>query len=177
MAGGGRIASHGLLVPIATAAIGISLIVPTWERINPSRSTTFLAGSGGVPGGRETGRWIAGHVPAGARMLAIGPSMANIVQYYGRRKTFGLSVSPNPLHRNPVYEPVNNPDRLIRQNALQYLIWDAFSADRSPFFSRRIVRYVERYHGRAVHTETAWQKTSDGHRVRKPIIVVYEVRP
>ena len=49
-------------------------------------------------------------------MLAIGPSMANIIQFYGHRKAYGLSVSPNPLHRNPVYQPVANPDLLIRDS-------------------------------------------------------------
>jgi 4-amino-4-deoxy-L-arabinose transferase-like glycosyltransferase len=162
---------------LATAAVLVSLAVPTWNAITPSRSTTFLAGSGGVPGGRETGAWIRANVPVGAQLLAIGPSMANIVQYYGHRKAYGLSVSPNPLHRNPAYEPVANPDRLIRTNELQYIVWDAFSAKRSHFFSASIVRYTERYHGRLVHQETAWAHTRDGHRVRKPIISVYEVRP
>jgi len=55
--------------------------------------------SGGVPGGREAGRWIDRHVPKGAQMMSVGPSMANILQYYGHRKIYGLSVSSNPLHR------------------------------------------------------------------------------
>ena len=70
--------------------------------------------------------------------MTIGPSMANIVQYYGHRKAYGLSVSPNPLHRNPSYEPVNNPDRAIRDNELQYVVWDSFSAARSSYFSSKL---------------------------------------
>ena len=50
-------------------------------------------------------------------MLTLGPSMANIIQYYGHRKTFGLSVSPNPLHRNPAYPPVVNPDFALRDGS------------------------------------------------------------
>ena len=103
--------------------------------------------------------------------------MANIIQFYGNRKTFGLSVSPNPLHRNPVYEPVDNPDLRIRSNDLQYVVWDSYSASRSPFFSDRLLRYVERYHGRPVHTEYVEVLTDDGAVVSKPVIVVYEVRP
>jgi hypothetical protein len=110
-------------------------------------------------------------------MMSVGPSMANILQYYGRRKIYGLSVSPNPLHRNPVYEAMRNPDRLIRDNELQYVIWDAFSADRSPFFSRKLMRFVERYNGRVIHTETVPVKTESGHIARKPVITIYEVRP
>ena len=48
---------------------------------------------------------------------------------------FGISVSPNPLNRNPAYRALNNPDKLIRLNEAQYLVWDAFSASRSSFFS------------------------------------------
>lgn len=165
------------IMPVAIAAIAVSLAIPSWQRIQPSNSSTFLAGSGGVPGGRETGRWIDKHVPVGAQMMSVGPSMANILQYYGHRKIYGLSVSPNPLHRNPVYEAMSNPDRMIRDNELQYVVWDAFSADRTPFFSHRILRYVERYNGSVAHQQTVAVKTAAGHTVRKPVITIYEVRP
>jgi Dolichyl-phosphate-mannose-protein mannosyltransferase len=165
------------LMPFVCALIAVSLVIPSWQRVQPPQGTTFLAGSGGIPGGREAGLWIAANVPVGARMMSVGPSMANILQYYGRRKIYGLSVSPNPLHRNPVYEAMKNPDRLIRDNELQYVVWDAFSADRSPFFSRKLMRYVERYNGRVIHSETVPVETSDGHVARKPVITIYEVRP
>lgn len=182
---GGRGASaalrRGLGGPgLATAGaclIAASLLLPTLERLQPRDSVTFLAGEGGVPGGRETGRWIRRHVPEGARLLTIGPSMANIIRYYGRRKAFGVAVSPNPLHRNPAYEPVRNPDLLIRHNDLQYLVWDAFSAARSPFFSARMMRYVDRFHGRLVHRESITVTTREGRQAKKPLISVYEVRP
>jgi hypothetical protein len=160
----------------ATAAIALSLLVSSVGRVDAS-GTTFLAGSGGVPGGREAGTWIKKNVPKGAQMLAVGPSMANIVQFYGHRKTFGLSVSPNPLNRNPVYEPIVNPDQAIRSNELQYLVWDSYSASRSKFFSRSLERYADRYHGRVVHTETVDVKTADGKVAKKPVIKVIEVRP
>ena len=166
-----------LATPALALAIGISLFIPSWSRIEPSHAGTFLAGTGGVPGGRETGEWIARNVPEGAVLMTIGPSMANIVEFYGHRQAYGLSVSPNPLNRNPSYQPVPNPDLSIRHNDLQYLVWDTFSAARSPFFSGHILRYVDRYHGRAVHTETVPATTPSGKPVRKPIIIVYEVRP
>ncbi len=160
----------------AAAAVGVivaSLAVPTWAAISPAEGSTFLAGTGGVPGGRDTGRWIGRHVPVGAVLMTIGPSMANILQFYGHRKAYGLSVSPNPLHRNPSYQPVENPDLQIRHNNLQYLVWDAFSADRSPFFSRKLLRYTDRYNGRVVHVASV---STSGSRTT-PVIVVYEVRP
>ena len=164
-------------VPAAFAIVLLSLAVPSWQRVQPPQASDFLAGSGGLPRGREAGRWIAHNVPAGARMMSIGPSMANVLQFYGQRKVYGLSVSPNPLHRNPVYEALRNPDRRIRDNELQYIVWDAFSAARSPFFARRMMRFVERYHGYVAHTETVTVRTRSARQVREPVIVIFEVRP
>lgn len=162
--------------PLLTLIVALSLAIPTIGVIQPSSSSQFLAGTGGVPGGREAGRWIEANTPEGSRLLTIGPSMANILQFYGHRRAYGLAVSPNPLHRNPSYEPLDNPDLLIRNNELQYVVWDSFSAARSSFFSDGVMRYVNRYHGRAVHTETVVVSTPSGD-VNKPVIIVYEVRP
>jgi hypothetical protein len=166
--------SLGLL---ATGFVAVTLLIATWHQVQFSTSDSILAGSGGVPGGREAGQWIGEHVPEGAQLMTIGPSMANIVEFYGHRRAYGLSVSPNPLHRNPVYDPIPNPDLLIRTNDLQYIVWDSFSASRSPFFSNKILRYADRYNGRAVHTETVTVTTPDGEKAEKPVIVIYEVRP
>lgn len=162
---------------LAMLIITASLILPAWHGIQPSESDEFLAGSGGVPGGREAGLWVNENVPAGATMLALGPSMANIIQFYGHRKAYGLSVSPNPQHRNPSYEAVANPDRALRNNDIQYVVWDAFSASRSSFFSNSLLRYVARYHGTAVHQESVPARDADGSTIQKPVIIIYEVRP
>jgi hypothetical protein len=162
---------------IILVLIALTLFTPSWERIAPSESDTFLAGSGGVPGGRETGAWVAAHIPRGATFMTVGPSMANIIQFYGQRRAYGLSVSPNPLHRNPSYEPVSNPDFQIRAGSLQYLVWDSFSAARSTFFSEKLLQYVHRYNGRALYTYTVTLRTPQGDLVEKPVIIVYEVRP
>lgn len=147
----------------------------SWSRITPaSAGTQLLAGSGGIPGGREAGRWVYENVPEGSTLLTIGPSMANIMEWYGDRQTYGLSVSSNPLHRNPVYEPIVNPDLALRNNEVQYLVWDAYSASRSQFFSDKLLVFVERYHGRAVHREFV-PGISGG--APRPVIVIYEVRP
>jgi hypothetical protein len=161
----------------AVAVVVASVLAPTWTAINGRDSATLLAGSGGVPGGREAGRWIAANTPAGSVVLTLGPSMANILQYYGRRRCYGLSVSPNPLHRNPAYAPLPNPDRSLRRNELQYIAWDSFSAKRSPFFSDRLLVLARRYHGRVVHTEYVRGTDNAGRPVLVPVIVIYEVRP
>jgi hypothetical protein len=162
---------------VGVGLIAVSLALLSWQRIQTIISDEFLAGSGGVPGGRAAGEWLRDNVPQGARLMTVGPSMANILQFYGHRKGYGLSISPNPLHRNPSYEPIINPDLQIRSGNLQYLVWDSFSATRSKFFSEGLMRYVERYHGRAVHTESVTVTTPDGATAVRPVIIIYEVRP
>jgi hypothetical protein len=155
----------------------VSLILPSWRAVHPAASTSYLAGSGGIPGGREAGTWILENTPQGVSMLTIGPSLANILQFYGHRTARGLSVSPNPLHRNPVYQPVINPDWEIRSNNIQYLIWDSYSAARSGFFSDRLLELATQFHGRVVHTESIMVPSEGGSTVSTPVIVIYEVRP
>lgn len=147
----------------------------SFQQITPKTSTLFLAGTGGVPGGREMGNWIQENVPQNALFMTIGPSMANIVQFYGARGAYGLAVSTNPLHRNPSYDPILNPDAQIRGSTLQYLVWDSFSADRSPFFADKLLGYVKKYNGRAIHTESITVKDEQGNTVTKPVIIIFEV--
>ena len=158
------------------AGVVVFLGVVSWTGITAANSTTFLAGTGGVPGGREAGDWIRMHTPLGAELLSIGPSMANILQFTGQREALALSVSPNPLHRNPAYTPVSNPDLLLRSGQVQYMVWDAYSAARTQYFSRRLLAYVRRYHGTVVHVQTVSVPAGD-RTVARPVIVIYEVRP
>ena len=109
--------------------------------------------------------------------MTVGPSMANILQFYGHREALGLAVSPNPLHRNPSYKPILNPDLAIRSGEIQYVVWDSFSSSRSTFFSDALLRYVDRYNGRIVHTEPATAAPVSGQRPEEARIVIYEVRP
>ena len=156
------------------AIVALSLSASTVPRIEAASSVQVLAGTGGIPGGREAGTWIRDNTPSGAKLMTIGPSMANVVQFYGQRKAYGLSISPNPLKRNPSYDPIVNPDLQIRSNELQYAVWDAYSAARSAYFESKLLDYVDRYHGRAVHTESV-PGPAGGQPVS--VIIVYEVRP
>ena len=158
---------------VVTALVGVTMFAATWPRIQPTSPSEMLAGAGGVPGGREAGTWIRDNTPVGARLMTIGPSMANIIQFYGYRKAYGLSVSPNPLKRNPSYDALVNPDLQVRSNQLQYIVWDSYSAARSGYFEAKLLDYVARYHGRIVHTETL-PDPNGGPDVS--VIVVYEVR-
>ncbi len=178
---GGRltqITPRGDLIRLAAGClIVISLLLASWNTINTSAADSFLAGSGGVPGGRAAGLWVRTHTPAGSRLMTIGPSMANIIEFYGRKPAYGLAVSPNPLTRNPSYEPILNPELQLRRGSFQYVVWDVYSANRSPFFASKLLAYVRKYHGVAVHNESVPIKASGHRTVLKPVIVIYEVRP
>jgi hypothetical protein len=106
-------------------------------------------------GGREAADWIGANTPQGSVFLTIGPSIGNIVSFYGDRDWYALSVSTNPHMRNPAYRPVPNPDLKIRSLQIQYAIWDAYSADRSAFYNGRLMKYVRRYRGTPVFS--AWR--------------------
>ena len=142
------------MTALVFTVVAISLIVPSWSSINTESRSSSLAGTGGLPAGRETGRWIRDHLPEDIQMLAIGPSMANVLEFYGDRKVWGLSVSSDPRQRNPVYQPVKNPDLAIREGTIQYIVWDAFSADRSKRSSDRLLGYVSKYGGRLIYEAT-----------------------
>jgi hypothetical protein len=162
---------------IGTAAIVVTMTLTSWQGIQPRLSAEFLAGTGGVPGGREAGTWVKENVPLNATLMTIGPSMANIIKFYGEREALGLSVSPNPLYRNPAYIPISNPDEQIRHSEIQYLVWDSFSAARSSFFSTKLLAYVHKYNGIAVYSKTIEVLNAQGEPVVTPIIIIYEVHP
>ena len=164
--------------PIVDAAVdprnqGASAAVATDSDVVPTGTAvkTFVAGTGGLEASRPSGDWVRTHTLPSAQFLTIGPSFANVVQFYGQRKAFALSVSPNPLHRNPQYEPVNNPDAAIRSGSIQYLIYDAYSASRSPYFAKSLMTYVNKFRGVAVYTFR-----SDGPGGPADV-VIYEVHP
>ena len=132
-------ARRSLIQGAALVLTVVSMLIPSWTSVQPSTNRAFLAGSGGLPGGREAGTWISDNLPVGATFLTLGPSMANIVAFYGHRQAYGLSVSANPLNRNPSYLPIENADLQLRRGEIQYAVWDSFSAARSPSFSSKLL--------------------------------------
>jgi hypothetical protein len=168
----GNISGTRVAAAACIAIVCATMAGPEGQIINPSASTTFLAGSGGLPGGREAGQWIAASLPRGATILTIGPSMANVLEFYGNRHAYALAVSPN--NRNPSYVPVYNPDAELRQGTIQYLVWDSFSAARSQAFGLKLLGYVAKFRATLIRTQYE-TITSHGHAVAVPVIRIYEV--
>jgi len=164
------------------AAIGIpivlvlSLVPTTLGAVATSSAQGSLAGSGGLPGGREAGSWIRDNVPAGATFMTIGPTMSNIVQFYGQHRSLALSVSPNALRRNPAYDPILNPDRSILTLQIHYAAFDVWSASRSPFFAAVLRRYISKYNGRLVYEQQAVTRAANGTVGTEVVIQIYELR-
>lgn len=167
----------GAAMAVLAAITVCSLVVSSWGRIEPSASSSFLAGSGGLNGGRQAGDWVARNAPRGARLLAIGPSVANVLEFYGRRPVSALSVSPNRHDRNPAYSPVPNPDKALRDGVFQYIVWDSYTAAHSPFFANEARRLASKFHGVAVFTSSVSVRASSGPGVVEPVVVIYEVHP
>lgn len=157
---------------LAIALVVGSLVIPSASVVLSEQTGPVLAGGGGVPGGRAAGQWIDLNLPSTARLITIGPSMGNILQFYGHRPARALSVSPNPLKRNPSYEPILNPDLSLRTGDFQYLVWDAYSAARTTHFAGRLLDLVRRYDGRLVHTVS---RSSGPSGPPAPVIEIYEI--
>jgi 4-amino-4-deoxy-L-arabinose transferase-like glycosyltransferase len=168
---GGRGPSATAVQAIVACGVIISLAWPSWAHINPTAKATFMAGSGGVPQGREAGQYIKANLPQGAAILTVGPSMANIIEWYSLHPASALSVSPNPLDRNPSYTAVDNPDRELREGRFPYLVWDAYSANRSPHFADKLMVLMRKYEGVPIKTFYIQVRSS-----RVPVIQIYEVR-
>jgi hypothetical protein len=86
-------------------------------------------------------------------------------------------VSPNPLNRNPSYTAIENADLQLRDGAIQYVVWDTYSAARSPSFSDQLLAYVKKYNGIVIHSETVQVDDDKGRETTRPLITVYELRP
>ncbi len=153
-------------------AVVLSLLVPAVGQV-AQPNTSGLAGAGGLPGGREVGRWVDTHVPLGSHLMTIGPSMGNVIQYYSGRRCDALSVSPNPLHRNPTYRPILNADAALAAGVYEYIVWDVYSARRSPHFAARAKELAQRFGGHVVHV----QRRAGAGRTTPSLVIIYQVRP
>jgi Dolichyl-phosphate-mannose-protein mannosyltransferase len=153
----GRRVSAAMVVTVLTLALSTVLAISAATDVSNGAERTTGPFSTDIElqdfaGGREAAQWIGRHTPPGSVFMTIGPSIGNIISFYGDRDWYALSVSANPKLRNPAYRPIPNPDLMIRDTRVQYAVWDAYSADRSAFYNARLMRYVRRFDGQRVLT-------------------------
>jgi hypothetical protein len=168
--------SMGVVATPATAIIATD----SDQTVSPSTAPAaygFTAGTGGLEASRPVGKWVRENTLPDAHFLTIGPSFANIIEFYGGRRAWALSVSPNPLHRNPTYQPVLNPDLDVRTNAIQYLVYDSYSAARTPYFHHRLMLLIHKYNGILVYADYQPARMPNGATVEIPVVLIYEVHP
>ena len=170
------VGSIGVVATPATAILGTDSD-QTAPAATPKAAFTFTAGTGGLEASRPVGKWIKENTLSDAHFLTVGPSFANIIQFYGGRRALALSVSPNPLRRNPTYDPVENPDLSIKTNAIQYLVYDSYSAARTPFFAHKLMQFVHKYNGILVYADYQPVQDGNGRTVQVPVVLIYEVHP
>jgi hypothetical protein len=72
---------------------------------------------------------------------------------------------------------VTNPELLLRTNQVQYLVYDSYSAARTPFFTRKLMAYVKKYHGILVYADDQLVRGADGRLTRVPVVRIYAVHP
>jgi hypothetical protein len=174
-----------VVTAMVAGAILVPMLGPTWRAGAVIRDSSF---SGPLTtdvevqdfaGGREVGAWFAQHTPQNATVLTMGPSLGNLVSFYGDRDFYALSVSQDPKLRNPAYRPIVNPDSEIRQMHVQYAVWDAYTADRAPWYSNYLKSYVSKYSGVPVFSVWVSGNNVETGRVAPPgaevRIVVYQL--
>ena len=112
-------------------------------------SEPLLAGSGGVPGGRELGRWIRTQRPEGRGVpddRTVDGEHRRVLR--SQRRAWGLSVCPNPLHRNPVLRR-HLPTRTSRSGPTRCSTSSGTPSRRRGRSSSpgQLLAYAHRYHG------------------------------
>jgi hypothetical protein len=72
--------------------------------------------------------------------------------------------------------PVPNPDLAVRQGKFRYLVWDSYTANRSPSFGNKIVTLVGKYDTVAVFRSTITVRSPSGKDGPASVVVIYRVR-
>jgi hypothetical protein len=106
-----------------------------------------------------------------------GRHCRDVLEFYGKHPVSALSVSPNRHNRNPAYAPVPNPGGAVRRGVFQYIVWDAYTAARTPFFAADAQRLARKFHGVTVFTSSVTVRPAGRRGAAEPAIVIYEVRP
>jgi 4-amino-4-deoxy-L-arabinose transferase-like glycosyltransferase len=157
------------LIPLTTNQV-ISVMFPFL-----GGDMKYLAGSGGLPLGRETALWIKENTPEGSVFMTIGPTMGNLIKFYANSQALAISTNPNPAKHNPSYSPITNPDLMIRNGQIHYIVYDIYSAARTQHFADKLLYYVDKYNGQLIHSESTSYSDNEGNTVTKPVTQVYVI--
>jgi len=164
------------LVLIGMALAGGLYVSLTESVLSVDYSKIGLAGYSGLPSAREAALWIRYNTPERASVLTIGPTMLNVIKFYADRDGYAMSVSPNPLKRNPMYENLDNPDFMIRWGRIHYIVYDVYTASRTSHFANAMLAYIAKYDAKLVHVEYGYVVSHNGTLTMRPTIMIYELQ-
>ncbi len=142
----------------------------------PPEEPIYLAGSGGLPNAREAAIWIKQNTPEDSVFMVIDPTMGNIVRFYANREALALSTNPNPAQHNPAYTPIIDPDLMLENGEIDYMIYDIYSAQRARYFADELNYYARKYGAEPVHTEYDRYIDAEGKAVEKSVVIVYKLK-
>ena len=58
---------------------------------------------------------------------------------------------------------------------MQYLVYDSYSAARTPFFAQRLMSFVHKYNGILVYADVQPVLQANGSTANVPVVLIYEV--
>ena len=108
-------------------------------------------GSGGEPYAREGARWIRDYVPNNATILTMDTPMANIIKYYSNNEVYSLHSN-----KNPAYTKILNSDLAILNGDIEYLVYEAYRLDSSPYLleeADELIELVAKYDAIPIYAE------------------------
>ena len=133
------------------AAVAIAAAVVAAGATRASAEPPDVPGASGVPGIRETARWISGR----ERMPVVtaAPWVGTVLRHYlGGASVHALTTPVADARANPAY-PSQSVSRLPSGPSL--VVWDVWSAAADPAGTARLLELVRQRKGRVAHVETA----------------------
>jgi len=132
-----------------------------------------LVGSGGEPYSREGALWIRGNIVHKGVFLTLDTRTANVIKYYSNNNALALHSN-----NNPAYTKVDNPDLLILNRKIDYLVYEVYLADQLRYLkdeARELNQLVTKYNAIPIHTEYQTYTDDHGKNLIKPALIIYSL--
>jgi hypothetical protein len=136
---------------------------------------THLVGSGGEPYSREGALWIRDNIGDKGVFLTLDTRTANVIKYYSNNNALALHSN-----NNPAYTRVNNPDLLILNHKIDYLVYEVYLAEQLRYLkdeAKELSQLVTKYNAIPIHIEYETYVDNHGKKLMKPGLIIYSLNP